>query len=145
MRHLEATPSLARPHYLALLHIFDTSTGSTGPKDLHHWYEACCQVMLLCSGYAHHALGPHVSSGLIGWIMPRQLRYRFGAEPPFMMLQVSSQLPLTEAAATPGTQRDLVQSMGRSHPVGLAAQICPRWCAFCLCKWPCSPRPRCRA
>ena len=30
------------------------------------------------------------------------LRYRFGAEPPFLMLQMSSQLPLTEAAATPG-------------------------------------------
>eukprot|EP00434_Breviolum_minutum_P030827 symbB.v1.2.027259.t1/scaffold2785.1/size70456/2 len=27
--------------------------------------------------------------------------YRFGAEPPFMMLQMSSQLPLTEAAAMP--------------------------------------------
>jgi len=57
----QATPNLARPHYLALLHIFDTSTGR----------------------YAHHA-------------------YRFGAEPPFMMLQLSSKLPLTEAAATPG-------------------------------------------
>ncbi|CAJ1392982.1 unnamed protein product [Effrenium voratum] len=55
------TPSLAAPHYLALLHLFDAKTGR----------------------YAHHA-------------------YRFGAEPPFMMLQLSSQLPLTEAAATPG-------------------------------------------
>ena len=41
----EATPSLARPHYLALLHLFDSRTGR----------------------YAHHA-------------------YRFGAEPPFMIL-----------------------------------------------------------
>lgn len=57
----QATPSLARPHYLALLHLYDVSTGR----------------------YAHHA-------------------YRFGAEPPFMMLQMSSALPLTEAASRPG-------------------------------------------
>mmetsp|Transcript_120371 Transcript_120371/g.286015 ORF Transcript_120371/g.286015 Transcript_120371/m.286015 type:complete len:1363 (-) Transcript_120371:278-4366(-) len=57
----QETPNLARPHYLALLHMFDTSTGR----------------------YAHYA-------------------YRFAAEPPFMMLQLSSKLPLMEAAATPG-------------------------------------------
>jgi len=61
VNNTQATPNLAKPHYLALLHIFDTATGR----------------------YAHHA-------------------YRFGAEPPFMMLQLSAQLPLTEAAATPG-------------------------------------------
>jgi len=60
VNNTEATPSLARPHYLALLHLFDSSTGR----------------------YAHHA-------------------YRFGAEPPFMMLQMSTQLPLSEAAAVP--------------------------------------------
>ncbi|CAL1139698.1 unnamed protein product, partial [Cladocopium goreaui] len=54
------TQNLPRPHYLALLHLFDTST----------------------KRYAHHA-------------------YRFQHEPPFMILQVSSQLPLSEAAATP--------------------------------------------
>ncbi|CAE8629074.1 unnamed protein product [Polarella glacialis] len=56
-----ATPSLPQAHFLALLHLFDFSSGR----------------------YRHFA-------------------YRFGASPPFMMLQMSSQLPLTEAEAKPG-------------------------------------------
>ena len=61
VNNTEATPSLPRPHFLALLHLYDTKTGR----------------------YAHHA-------------------YRFGAEAPFLMLQMSDKLPLTEAAAMPG-------------------------------------------
>lgn len=57
----EATPNLPRPHYLALLHLFDASSGR----------------------YATYA-------------------YRFGPTPPFLMLQISSPLPLTEAEAEIG-------------------------------------------
>ena len=65
-----------------------------------------------CSGYAHHAFEPqtarwHRSTYRHEVSVPGtySLRYRFGAEPPFMMLQLSSKLPLTEAAATPGAER----------------------------------------
>jgi len=55
------TPRLPQRHYLALMHLFNKSSGV----------------------YSHFA-------------------YRFDAEPPFPVLQLSAQLPLTEAEATPG-------------------------------------------
>ena len=61
----KATPSLPRPHYLALLHIFDTSTGRclTSIRCAVSAFSRCHHSLVCrdvqCQGYAHHAFGAY--------------------------------------------------------------------------------------